>query len=333
MAAEYKVMIADFIGADDPLDKERQVLAGTATVVALGARSEAELVGRIEPADAIMLYHEIGIARQTLDRLQRCKLIVRCGVGIDNVDLNHARQRGIAVANIPDYGSEEVADTAIAMALSLARGTHLLNGVVRSPGASWSYAHAVPLRRLRGEVFGIVGLGRIGTAAAVRAKALGMDVCFYDPHKPVGYDKALGIRRVETLEELLGQSLIVSLHCPLTEQTRRLIDRRAIERMRRGSYLVNTARGAVVETSAIPGAIASGHLAGAGIDVLADEPPPEADPLVCAWRDPAHPAYRRVILNPHAAFYSEQAFEEMRIKGADACRRALLGLPVPNIVN
>ena len=139
-------------------------------------------------------------------------------------------------------------------------------------------------------MLGIVGLGRIGSAMALRGKSLGMDVAYFDPYKADGYDKVLGIRRVETLPELLAQSLVVSLHCPLTEETRHLIDAAALAVMPRGSYLVNTSRGAVVDCRAIPAALASGHLAGAAIDVLEQEPPPEDDVLLAAWRDPRHAA-------------------------------------------
>jgi D-3-phosphoglycerate dehydrogenase/C-terminal binding protein len=182
-------------------------------------------------------------------------------------------------------------------------------------------------------VFGIVGLGRIGTATALRAKAFGMDVVFHDPYREDGAEKALGIRRVEQLDELIRQAYVVSLHCPLTDETRHLIDRQALGAMRPGSLLVNTARGGVVETSAVPAAIADGTLAGAGIDVLEREPPPDDDPLVVAWRDPQHPAHHRVILNSHAAFYCEEGQRDMRVKGSNACRRALLGQPVRTVVN
>jgi D-3-phosphoglycerate dehydrogenase/C-terminal binding protein len=176
-------------------------------------------------------------------------------------------------------------------------------------------------------------LGRIGTAAALRAKALGMDVLFYDPYKPDGYDKALGVRRVESLDDLLAESLVVSMHCPLTDETRHMIDAAAMARMPQGSYLVNTARGAVVDTHALPDALASGHPFGAGIDVLEKEPPPEDHPLLVAWRDPSHPAHHRLILLPHVAFYSEEGLHDIRWKTAEACRRALLGLPLRNVVN
>jgi D-3-phosphoglycerate dehydrogenase/C-terminal binding protein len=262
----HRVVVTDFV-ADD-LGPERAVLEGVARVEALGATHEDELVGRVEDADAVMMYHSLSITRVTIARLQKCRLIVRCGVGVDNVDHAFAATRGIAVANVPDYGTEDVADTAIGMMLALARGIHPLDRKLRDGRGAWSYRQAAPLRRLRGSTFGVVGLGRIGSAAALRAKAFGMDVVFFDPFKPDGYDKALGVRRAETLEELLAQSYVVSLHCPLTEQTRHLINARTLALMPPGSYLVNTARGEVVDTDAIPDALASGRLAGAGIDVL-----------------------------------------------------------------
>ncbi len=331
MSDRFLAVIPDFI--TDDLRPEREILGDIADVVALGAHSEEELIGRIESADVIILYHDVSLTRRTLERLERCRLIVRGGVGIDNIDHRFARQRGITVANVPDYGSEEVADTAIAMMLALTRGVHLMNSRLRLARGAWNYQHAVPLVRLRGRGFGVVGLGRIGTAAALRAKALGMDVAFYDPYKPDGYDKGLGIRRVESLDELLAQSLVVSLHCPLTDETRHMINAETIARMPPRSYLINTARGGAVDVAALPGALASGHLAGAGIDVLETEPPSDDHPLIVAWRDPDHPAHERLILNPHAAFYSEEGLLDIRTKSATACRRALTGLQIRNVVN
>jgi D-3-phosphoglycerate dehydrogenase/C-terminal binding protein len=158
-------------------------------------------------------------------------------------------------------------------------------------------------------------------------------VAFYDPYKADGYDKALGVRRVESLAELLQQAFVLSCHCPLSAETYHLIDAAAIEQMPRGSYLINTARGGIVDVTAIPSAIASGRLAGAGIDVLPHEPPPDDHPLLVAWRDPSHPAHTRVILNAHNAFYSVEGLRDMRVKGAEACRRLLLGQPLRNVVN
>ena len=326
-----RVVIADFI--TEPLDIERSVLEGIATVEALDGFSEADLVGRIENADAIMLYHNLAISSATIDRLEDCRLIVRCGAGFDNVDHALARSKGIPVANVPDYGTEEVADSAIGMMLSLTRGINLFNTHMRAKTDPWMYHVAQPLYRLRGRVFGIIGLGRIGTATAVRAKALGMDVRFYDPLKPDGYDKATGCTRVESLAELLAASHVVSLHVPLTDSTRKMINSETLGLMQDGSYLVNTSRGDVVDTDAVPPAIASGKLAGAAIDVLATEPPSEDNDLLKAWRDPKHPAYERLIVNPHAAFYCEEGLEDMRRKGAEACKRALVGEHFRNVIN
>jgi D-3-phosphoglycerate dehydrogenase/C-terminal binding protein len=167
----------------------------------------------------------------------------------------------------------------------------------------------------------------------LRAKAFGMRVLFYDPYKQAGTDKSLGIERAESLEEFLEQAYVVSLHCSLNEETRRMIDANAIERMPRGAFLVNTARGAMVDTAILPNAIASGQLAGAGIDVLEEEPPSADNPLLVAWRDPNHPAHDRLILNTHSAFYSEEGFEEIRRKGAENCKRAILGEKPINVVN
>jgi len=331
MNDRYQVVVTDFIS--DELEPERGILGDVADVEALDAFAEDELAGRIEEADAIVVYHNLSVCRKTIQRLERCRLIVRCGVGIDNVDHAFARERGIPVANVPDYGSEEVADSAIGLALALARGIHVLNSRLQAEIGPWSYLQVVPLTRLRGRVFAIVGLGRIGTAVALRAKSLGMDVAFYDPYKPSGYDRSLGIRRVDQLDELVSQATILSLHCPLTDETRHMIDAAAIAKMPTGSYLVNTARGAVLDSSAIPDAIASGRLAGAGIDVLPHEPPDKDDPLIAAWRDPGHPAHHRVIINPHSAFYTEQGLMDLRTKSSYACLQAILGRPIPNVVN
>jgi D-3-phosphoglycerate dehydrogenase/C-terminal binding protein len=331
MAQRAKVAITDFIIGS--VEHEQHVLGDVAELVALNARHEDDLHGRVEDADALMIYHTLVLSERTIGRLERCKLIVRCGVGYDNVDCAAARKHGIPVANVPDYGTEEVADSAIGLALALTRGVHLLAGRLRERRGEWTFAQTRPLHRLRGRGFGIVGLGRIGTAAALRAKALGMDVLFHDPYVPDGRDRALGVRRVETLGELLAQAYVVSMHCPLTPETRYLINRQTLAQMTPGSYLVNTARGAVVDHLAVLEAVTAGHLAGAALDVLEQEPPAEDHPLIVAWRDPSHPAHDRIILTPHAAFYSEEGLLDMRLKGSENCRRVLLGQPPRNVVN
>jgi len=330
--AQFRVVIADFV-VDDAAP-EREVLGDIADVVMLNAHQEQELHGKVEDADALMLFHTIRLSQQTIDRLQRCKLIVRCGVGYDNVDHRYARQKGIPVANVPDYGTEEVADSAIALMMSLVRGvTYHSRRLQRGDRGAWHYRPPWPLYRLRGRVYASLGLGRIGIAAALRAKSFGMQVVFYDPYVADGLDKALGFSRVETLEELLRQAYVLGIYCPLTEETHHLIDARALSLLPDGAYLVNTARGAIVDTQALRDALRSGKLAGAALDVLPQEPPSDDDPLIRAWRDPADPCHDRLILNPHSAFYSEEGLRDMRLKGAQNCRRALLGQPLRNVVN
>ncbi|MEW4489002.1 C-terminal binding protein [Thalassoglobus sp. JC818] len=329
--AKSKVVVTDFI--HPPLTHEEKILGEVADIVALNAFSEEDLVGKIEDADAIMLYHFISLSEKTISRLENCKLIVRCGVGFDNVDRVFARSREIDVANVPDYGTEEVADSAIGMMLTLARGVHYMNSRLQRGEGPWVYEQVKPTHRLRGRVFGMIGAGRIGTATALRAKALGMRVVYYDPYVPDGRDKSLGIERIENLSDLLTISDVVSAHCPRTEETQHILNDETIAQMKQGSILVNTARGGVVDAHAVLRAIESDHLRAAALDVLETEPPDENDPLMKAWRDPSHPAFDRIIINPHAAFYSEEGLDDMRIKGSQNCLRVLTGEKPRNVVN
>src|SRR3954468_13405747 len=162
-----RAVIADF--QHGSLEVEQEILKDVANVESLDVHHESELWGRIEDADCIMVYHTLKVTKATIERLTKCKLIVRCGVGYDNVDHAFARTRGIPVANVPDYGTEEVADSAIGLMLALTRGINFHNNRLQRKVGSWMYTPAAPLRRLRGRVFGIIGLGRIGSAAALRA--------------------------------------------------------------------------------------------------------------------------------------------------------------------
>ncbi len=326
-----QVIITDFL--NDDLAPERRIFGDLAEIVALNALTESDLLGKIEDADAVLVYHYLGLSADTINRLRKCRIIVRCGVGFDNVDRVAARAKGIPVCNVPDYGTEDVADSAIGLMLSLTRGMQFLNSRLRRGEGSWAHDQAAPLYRLRGRTLGLIGMGRIGTATALRAKALGMDVAYFDPYAPQGRDKSLGIRWVETLEELLKQAHVVSAHCPLSPETKHLLNDRTIGLMPRGSYLVNTSRGGVVEVLAVLRALESGQLAGAGIDVLETEPPAGDHPLIKAWRDPKHPAHDRLILNPHSAFYCEEGLMDMRVKGAQNVRRVLEGKEPFNLVN
>jgi C-terminal binding protein len=328
---KHRILITDFIS--EPLDIEREILGDLATISALNALSSEDLAEKLTDACVLMVYHFASVTRQMIESMPSLKMIVRCGAGYDNVDWRAAREHGIDVANVPDYGTEDVADSAIGLTLSIARGTHRLSHLCQRGTENWTYELVVPLRRIRGQIFGIIGCGRIGTATALRAKALGYDVVFFDPHVPDGKDKSIGVRREDTLEELVRQANVISCHCDLNQQTRHIINRQAIDWMQPGSILINTARGAVVDPAAVLYGLESGRLMGAGIDVLECEPPSDDESLIKAWRDPQHPAFDRLIITPHAAFYSQQGLEDMRRKGSINIRRMLTGQPLRNVIN
>ena len=247
---------------------------------------------------------------------ERCRIVVREGVGYDGLDLRGWGARGVPVCNVPDYGTTEVADHALALALALLRGTATYQGDLRAEGR-WDFTSAPLVRRLRGATFGIVGLGRIGLATARRASAFDMNVAFYDPYLSNGAELAVGYARARSLGELLERSDILTLHTPLTEETRGLIGARALTQAKPGLILVNTARGPIVDLDALAEAMRSGRVAGAGLDVLANEPGDLEHPLLAAWRRDEPWLRGRLALTPHAAFYSPAALEDMQRKAVE----------------
>jgi len=326
----FEVVVTDYLRP--PADIEEQVLHGIARVECLGAHGFDQLDERYERADALIVFHEVSLPAAALERLRKCRVLVRCGVGYDNVDLAVAGRKSIYVCNVPDYGVDEVADHAIGLMIDCSRKLTYVDRRLRASMQPWGYLAVKPVMRLAGSTLGIVGLGRIGTATALRAKALRMEVIAYDPYIPAGREKALGVRMAETLDELLTGSDIISLHVPLTEETRGMIGREQIGRMRPHAVLINTARGAVVDTDALADALAEGRIAGAGIDVLPHEPPAPEDRLVRLWRAEGDQQVN-LVLTPHDAFYSEQGLIEMRTKAAQEVRRVLEGKPPRNCVN
>jgi phosphoglycerate dehydrogenase-like enzyme len=319
MPAEFTVVVADFL---EEAEIEAPVFDGFARVVFARAHNEEELIPFAAEADGILLFHNIPrLGEATLAAAPRCRCVVRAGVGYNNVDVEAAGRHGVVVCNVPDYGTEEVADHSIMFLLALARRLIKCHSDIRS--GTWNYESAVPTPRLRGKTLGLVGCGRIGTATALRARALGLDVVFFDPLLRQGADKALGIRRARSLPELLAQSHFVSLHCYLDPTTHHLINDKAFKQMRSGAYLINTARGPVVDHDALLEALDSGRLAGAALDVVEHEP-------LDNERLRFHP---RVILTPHSAFYSVEGFIELRTKAAEEMRRVLSGDRPLNQVN
>jgi phosphoglycerate dehydrogenase-like enzyme len=319
MAKRFTVLIADFL---DETSIESAVLGDIAEFIMARATEESQLGDYLPRADAILLFHDLSILSElSFARAPRCRGVVRAGVGFNNVDVESATRHGVVVCNVPDYGTEEVADHAIMFLLALARRLVISHLAIR--GGTWDYRTAVGTPRLRGKTFGLIGCGRIGTATALRAKALGLDVVFFDPYLRQGMDKALGIRRVHRLDELLNQSHFVSLHCYLDASTRHLINSRTIAQMRRGAMLINTARGPLVEESALLDALDSGQLSAAGLDVIEREP-------LDYERLRSHPS---ILLTPHTAFYSVEGYHELRTKTAEEVRRILLDESPRNPVN
>jgi D-3-phosphoglycerate dehydrogenase / 2-oxoglutarate reductase len=296
-----KVLITDFNYPD--VELERRILedAGLELDTAQ-CRSEEDVIEAGQGVSA-MLTQYAKITARVMAELPELRMVGRYGVGYDIVDVEAARERGVWVANVPDYGTEEVAVHALSLALSLLRHLPLYDRDVKA--GRWHSASTGPLYRLKNSTLGVVGLGRIGGTFARRAspwfgRTLGCDPYLEDDAWLEGVERA-------SLEEVFSESLVVSLHPPLTDETREFIDRGLLERMQDGSYLVNTARGGLVVMDDLLWALEEGPLAGAGLDVLPQEPPPQDHPLL------SNP---NVILTPHAAFYSVEAEEEVRRKAA-----------------
>ena len=300
---------------------EQSLLGSLADVRVLANEKKEEVFRLAAEAEVLLVFHHLRWTAARLEPLSRCQALIRCGVGYDNVDVEAAGRLGIVVCNVPDYGTEEVADHALMLLLALVRRLRPCDEAIRS--GRWHAGDAAGAPRLRGQTLGLIGCGRIGMAMALRGKALGMRVVYYDPGITDGLDKALGIERADTLEELLPQSRFLSLHCPLTSQTRHLLNAQTLALLPHGAYLVNTARGGVVDSEALYAALQSGQVAFAGLDVEEFEPQPHQGLRT-------HP---HVLWTPHTAFYSVESIAEMRMKAADEARRVLLGEPVRNPVN
>jgi lactate dehydrogenase-like 2-hydroxyacid dehydrogenase len=282
----------------------------------------------------IVICFDIKIDATTITSFERCRQIVRAGVGVDQIDLAAAARHGIPVCNTPDYGTMDVADHAIAMMLALTRGIVAFSGSLRAdPVKGWDFLRAPTVRRLCGLTFGVLGLGRIGTAAALRAKAFGMDVLFFDPYRPSGTELALGVRRAESLASLLSQTDVLSIHAPLSPETDNLINAEKLSLMRPDAILVNTARGPIVDTSALLAALRQGRIAAAALDVIPVEPPSGGDPLIEAWLDGDPVVADRLILSPHAAFYSPSSLIDLRTKSAQVALDYLTKGLLRNCVN
>jgi D-3-phosphoglycerate dehydrogenase len=289
------------------------------TTVRLNATTEDDVIAALSqvPADALIVQWA-PITAAVLDAAPRCRFISRLGIGIDMIDVEAATRRGVAVANTPDYCVDEVAAHTLAMAMWLVRGLGRFDAAVRT--GEWAAAAAYPAAaRPADTVIGVVGLGRIGSQVAAQAKALGFQVIGHDPYAAPG-----GGIPLTSLEDLLGSSHLVTLHAPLTAETRHLIRAGTIALMRPGALLVNTCRGGLIDEDAVAAALRAGRLAGAALDVFETEPLPPASPLR---------ALPNVLFSPHAAWYSQASLFALPVRAAQQVVDFLAGVPVPSIIN
>lgn len=274
--------------------------------------SEADILDVAREADGVLVTYA-KLPAGLLQQLQRCKVIGRFGLGVDNIDVKAAAALNIVVTYVPDYCLHEVSDHAMALVLALARKVPFSNSLVQQ--GRWEMPAVVPIRRLEGQTLGLVGLGNIPRRVAPKAQAFGFKVVAHDPYVSAALARELGVELV-SFERLLETSDFISVHAPLTPQTRGLFNAEAFGRMKKGAYLVNTARGPLVDEAALVAALDAGHLGGAALDVVATEPLGKESPLL---------GRTNVIVTPHTAFYSVEALEELQTKCAIDVARVLSG--------
>ncbi len=282
--------------------------------------------------DAVVSVQDI--PEEYANQMQNCRIFVTPKVGYDNIDLAAWGKRGIPVCNVPDYGTQEVADHAMALMMSLMKGiTFHTRELKKDPRGLWRPALNPFGKRLSVCTFGVVGVGRIGTAAILRAKAFGMDVVMYDPYRENGAELALGIRRAHSLEELFGQCDVVSIHAPLSGETEKLISSEVLAASKPGLILINTARGPIVDLDALYDALRADQIQAAGLDVLPEEPADPEHPLIKAWAADEEWIDNRLLLTPHSAFFTPESVYDMRYKGGEVAVTYLGGGPLHNCVN
>jgi D-3-phosphoglycerate dehydrogenase len=315
-----KVVITDY--SFDDVDLEREVLSPLGCVLeSLKAGKDQALIDLVKDAQAVITQFA-PINAGVIAAMQNCRVIVRYGVGVDNVDLKAAAARGIPVCNVPDYCQDEVADHTLALILAATRQIVPSDNLVKA--GQWKLpVPLTALHALKDMTVGLVAFGRIGREVAARLQPFKCRILVFDPVVPVAAVRAAACVPA-TLEEVLTQSDLVSLHCPSTEQTRHLISAATIAKMKKGAILVNASRGALVDTAALVAALQSGQLSAAALDVTDPEPPGADHPLL---------KLRNVLITPHDASATPQAVKRLRTDVAGIVAKALRGEKLPNIVN
>jgi D-3-phosphoglycerate dehydrogenase len=294
------------------LNPAREVLSRIGAELLLAEEPTPEAIMQVaRNADALLVTYA-KITAEMISQMTRCRIIARFGIGVDNVDIPGATKAGIVVTRVPDYCIDEVSDHTMALLLALARKIPFANS--RAHAGHWEMPAVVPIYRLRGSVLGLVGFGRIPQLVTPKAKAFGLKVISYDPLVSQETMNRAGVEKVE-FSELVSVSDHISIHAPLLPETDHLFNANVFCRMKPKAYLINTARGAIVDEQALALALDRGHLAGAALDVLSHEPP-SASPLF---------GRENVILTPHMSFYSEESLIDLQRKAAEEVVRVLSG--------
>jgi D-3-phosphoglycerate dehydrogenase / 2-oxoglutarate reductase len=318
MTSKAKVVITDYVW--ESLDVEKKTLEPLADLVALKTKKPEEFLDAAKDCDALLNTYAGPITSEVMERMTRCRIIARYGIGVDTIDLEAATRVGIIVTNNPTYCIEEVAEHAMALLLACARKVAFYDRAVRA--GRWEVPPGKPMFRLAGSTLGLVGFGNIARQVAVRAAAFGMRVLYADPFVKEGQFDVPGEKT--ELDDLLRESDFVSVHPPLTPQTRKMIGDNAFSRMKRTAFLINCARGPVVDTDALVRALEEKKIAGCGLDTTDPEPLPDPHPLR---------GRENVIINPHVAWYSEQAMAGLQSGAPNEVRRVLEGQWPLNVVN
>lgn len=315
-----KVVITDYWY--ETLENERRILSALDGLVleTHHCKDEQALCGLVEDADAVIVQFA-PITRRVIGCMKRCKVIVRYAIGVDNIDLDAATQKGIYVANVPDYSIDEVSNHAIALMMALAKKLMPLAASVKQ--GKWDYTVTKPLYRMRGQTLGLVGFGRIPCMVAEKMRGFGLKILAYDPYVKPETARKLGVELV-SLEALLESADYVSVHCPLTKDTYHLLGEAEFHRMKPSAILINTARGPIVEEKALVAALRQGEIAAAGLDVLEQEPVCPDSPLL---------QMDNVIVTPHNAWYSEDAVTTLQCSVAEEVVRVLTGNAPKHLVN
>lgn len=319
MGSTYKVVITDHRFPN--VDIQREVLARIGAELIEGqAKTEDEIIAIAKDADGI-LNARSKITEKVINALTSCKIMVRYGVGVDTIDIAAATRKGIMVSNVLDYCVDEVSDHALALIMALARKVVFSARQVRA--GEWTIANLKPLKRLSGQTVGVLGLGRIGRALARKAGSIGFNVVGHDPYIEEKTVAETGAKPV-SFETLIKESDIISLHSPLTPETRGMIGKKQIDMMKPNAYIVNVSRGPLIDEDALIAALKAGRIAGAGLDVMNEEPARPDNPLL---------HMEQVIVTSHTAFYSDEAIQELQRKAAEKVADALSGRIPDPLVN